>query len=600
MFPLGRWRLGLRGQLVAQVVIGVVVVVGMLLLLRAYIAQEEMDRGGRARQSVGRVLAGYIDAQLTNQLAQLARAAGQFALPGARPAPSLLEDARSRLEASSHGVYLLDASGMLIAADPLEIGAVAEAVGRRPEVVEAIARGRPAVSGVHTGPRGRPQFAVVVPVRLAAGVGQLGSLVDPTSPLFVELVEAARAMDDGIVAEVVDQFGTVVSATQRERTLLPAAFPVLAPGAAGTGQIARPIGISGDEPFLVVRVPLERAPWHLVVAVPEARILAPVRRWDQPLAGMGIATFLVLVGLSVLTSRGIVGPVQTLIQSARRIARGDLASPVPRVGGGELGNLAAALDDMRGDLRTADQARAEVDHLKDEFISSVSHELRTPLGFVKGYATTLLRTDTRWDSRTARRCLEIIDESSDQLLELVDHLLDMSRINEGKLSVNPEPTALGPLIEEARHRYGSRSREHVMVARISPECPEVHADPSRVRQILNNLLDNAIKYSPEGGDIAIELEVVDTPVAPMAQVSVCDRGIGITSDQLEVVFDRFNRGRNPLIRKIRGVGLGLPICRGIVEAHGGRIWAERATEQGTIVRFTLPLARSAVEVGGGG
>jgi signal transduction histidine kinase len=590
-------RLNLKAQLALQVGLGVASVLLMLLLLRAYIVQEEIDRSSRNRLAVGQVLSSYVDAQLTDQLSQLARTASRLGQGPSNAVSPALEDLRSRLDPLTvYGVFLLDPEGRVVAADPPEVANAGGALLRRPEVAESLSQNRAAVSGVHAGPGGRAQFGVAVPARLAGSppqVGVLGALVDPTNPRFTELVEASVSLGGRSSAEVVDQFGVVVAASMRERTLSSGAFPELyaqqrAAGRAGTALAFPTDGPEIDARYLVAYTPLKHAPWGLALNAPEAEVLAPIRRWDPPLVALGAATLILLVGLAVLTARSVVGPVHTLIAAARRIARGDLESAVPRAGGAELLELATALDEMRQDLLKAERARVEIDHMKDEFISSVSHELRTPLGYVKGYTTTLMREDTDWDSRTARECLEIIDESSDQLLELVDHLLDMSRINEGKLSVVPESLALAPLVREVAERAGVRSAAHKVVARVRAGLPTVLADPSRVRQVLNNLLDNAIKYSPAGGVITMTAE----QVGPDVVVSVRDEGLGIPEDQLEAVFDRFNRGRHPDVRRIRGVGLGLPICRGIVEAHGGRIWAERGRTRGSIVRFTLPLELS--------
>jgi two-component system sensor histidine kinase KdpD len=155
------------------------------------------------------------------------------------------------------------------------------------------------------------------------------------------------------------------------------------------------------------------------------------------------------------------------------------------------------------------------------------------------------------------------------------------------LTVVPEPTELLPLVRELARRAGARSAEHPIQIWVPGDLPLVMADRGRVQQVLGNLIDNAVKYSPAGGKIAITAERADS----LVRVSVRDQGIGIPVDQLTSVFDRFHRGRDPRISRVRGVGLGLPICRGIVEAHGGTIWAERAPERGTVVRFTLRVAQ---------
>ncbi|HEY6959643.1 MAG TPA: ATP-binding protein [Candidatus Limnocylindria bacterium] len=243
-------------------------------------------------------------------------------------------------------------------------------------------------------------------------------------------------------------------------------------------------------------------------------------------------------------------------------------------------------------------AEAEVDRLKDEFLSTVSHELRTPLGFIMGYATSLLLPDAIEDRAMTRRCVEVIAQSSDELRELVDNLLDMSKIGSGSLSVSPEPTLLGPLIDEAVQRIRIRAPHHEFVVTGNALAP-IRADPRRVGQVLYNLLDNAIKYSPDGGRIVVRAR----ENAAEAIVSVIDEGVGIAPQELSAVFERFHRGQIARTRGIAGTGLGLAISRGIVEAHGGLIWAESPTwpgarpgRQGTAIHFTLPLAAAGAGV----
>lgn len=592
---IGRVRLDPRKQLALQVFLGVASVVFIILLLRIFVVQEESVRTARGRLAVGQVLANYFDAQLSDQLQQLARTAAR--LPQASPASagSVLEDLRSRMDVSSYGVFLLDPNGQPIAADPPEIGIVGAQLVKRAEVAEALSQGRAAVSGIHQGPGGRGQFGLVVPARIAwvsegAAPSSVGVLIDPSNARFTDIVAASRSISPLTTAEVVDQFAVVVTATQRERVILPGQFVDLYLAGLRTQEpaISNNVLIPGEaagEGHLVVFVPLRRAPWGLALSGPESEMLAPIRKWDPPLVALGVATLIILVGLAWLTARSVIQPVRTLIAAAHQIARGDLTSEVPMAGGGDLMQLSSALNEMRRGLREAELARAEIDQLKDEFISSVSHELRTPLGYIKGYTTTLLRSDVGWDQASIQDFLHIIDESSDQLEELVDHLLDMSRITEGVLSVVPEPMRLGSLVLEVAQKAGMRSSTHAITTDVGTNFPLVLADRARIQQVLGNLVDNAMKYSPNGGRVLIGARHDDK----VAIIRVEDEGIGIPDGHLEAVFDRFHRGADARVRTIRGVGLGLPICRGIVQAHGGRIWAEHALLGGTVVSFTLPL-----------
>lgn len=227
----------------------------------------------------------------------------------------------------------------------------------------------------------------------------------------------------------------------------------------------------------------------------------------------------------------------------------------------------------------------ELDQLKNQLLSTVSHELRTPLAAIKGFTTTLLRQDVRWDEATQRDFLKIIEEETDRLGALIDDLLDMSQIEAGALRVRQEPVQLRNLVREAVDRVRRTTETHWFVMDLPAELPRVWADPRRIRQVLHNLLENAVKYSPSGGQITVSCEVE----GGNAVVSVADTGQGIPPLHLEKIFERFFQVDGAATRKTGGSGLGLAIAQGIVEAHGGKIWAEPNEGQGSIFRFTLPL-----------
>jgi signal transduction histidine kinase len=226
------------------------------------------------------------------------------------------------------------------------------------------------------------------------------------------------------------------------------------------------------------------------------------------------------------------------------------------------------------------------DAMKSQLLSTVSHELRTPLASIKGFATTLLRQDVRWDDKTQRDFLRIIEEETDRLTEIIDNLLDMSQIEAGALRVAKEPTSLRQLIRAVVDEMRMRTEAHYFVVDLPSELPRVLIDSRRIRQVLTNLISNAIKYSA-GGQITITCEVE----ADVVVVSVADQGEGIPSQYLDKVFERFFQVDGATTRRVGGSGLGLAISRGIIEAHDGKIWAESVTGQGSTFRFTLPRAR---------
>jgi PAS domain S-box-containing protein len=246
-------------------------------------------------------------------------------------------------------------------------------------------------------------------------------------------------------------------------------------------------------------------------------------------------------------------------------------------GGGSLG-LGLLLRDITHER--------ELDEMKSQLLSTVSHELRTPLASIKGFATTLLREDVEWEKESRREFLSIIDEESDRLTELIGNLLDMSRIEAGTLRVEPEPTELGPIIQETAAEFQMMTHEHQIQILLPPGLPPVMADPRRIRQILRNLLENAIKYSPQGGLIQIAAQVD----ASFVQTRVADQGIGIEAAQVDNIFDRFYQVDSASTRKVGGSGLGLSICKAIVEAHDGEIWVESQPGSGSTFYFTFPVA----------
>jgi len=227
----------------------------------------------------------------------------------------------------------------------------------------------------------------------------------------------------------------------------------------------------------------------------------------------------------------------------------------------------------------------ELDKLKDSLLSTVSHELRTPLAIIKGYSTMLVDYDRRLKSVEKRGCLQSIDRATDRLTELVDHLLDMSRLEAGLLRLDKQPTAISKLMEQTVAEAKLRAPSREIALKLTKRLPMMDIDARRIRQVLDNIIDNAIKYSEEGTRVVIQTRQMESEL----QVSVADQGIGIPAADLERVFDRMYRIEQRLTPETGGVGLGLAICRGLVEAHGGRIWVESKLGRGSTFCFTLPL-----------
>jgi signal transduction histidine kinase len=259
------------------------------------------------------------------------------------------------------------------------------------------------------------------------------------------------------------------------------------------------------------------------------------------------------------------------------------SAPVRHHGGELLGRIVILRDVTR---------ETEAERMRSALIATVSHELRSPLTAISGYTDTLLH-DGPWDTDTQREFLEVVALSAGRLSSLVDNLLDAATLEAGGLRLQREPVRLERVAERvlaARRMLAGSCTLHLETR---PRLPLADADPIRVEQVLANLVDNAIKYSPQGGAIRVR---INAHASDMLSVSVADQGMGVPAVHLEHLFERFYRVDTGT-RSVRGVGLGLYICRSLVESHGGRIWVDSQPGLGSTFAFTLPaLAGTAEEL----
>jgi len=219
--------------------------------------------------------------------------------------------------------------------------------------------------------------------------------------------------------------------------------------------------------------------------------------------------------------------------------------------------------------------------LQEDFVSTISHELRTPLGFIKGYSTSLLREDTTWDAETQREFLMIIDEEADRLSLLIENVLESARLQSRTLQLRFQPLRLDAVVRDVIARIRARHKELNVQVELN-STPSIHGDGVRLAQVIENLFTNAIKYAP-GALIVVILEQIGENVL----ITFSDQGPGIDNESLPFIFDRFYRARNE--KAITGTGLGLYICKQIIEAHRGKIWVESNSGQGTTFFIKLPI-----------
>lgn len=243
------------------------------------------------------------------------------------------------------------------------------------------------------------------------------------------------------------------------------------------------------------------------------------------------------------------------------------------------------MTDIIANVRDLTRYREE-EALQKTFISVVSHELKTPVSIIKGYAGTLRRQDANWSPEIMQESLAVIEEEADNLTDLIDSLLEVSRLQAGTFNLEvSEDIQLDRIVEKTARKFGNQADKHQIKVQFVEEFPPVWGDERRLGQVMNNLISNAIKYSPDGGDIAIRGEIHPQHVT----VSVRDRGVGIPDHEQHRIFQKFSRLDNALSRKTEGTGLGLFLSKAIIEAHNGRIWFHKNPDgPGTTFTFSLP------------
>ncbi len=242
---------------------------------------------------------------------------------------------------------------------------------------------------------------------------------------------------------------------------------------------------------------------------------------------------------------------------------------------GGLGNVVATLRDIT--------RFREAEELKSTFISVISHELKTPVALIKGYVSTLRREDASWDRNIIQDSLQVIEEEADRLTELIENLLDASRLQAGALAINLADVALDDLAVRIAERFRTQTSQHKIILDFPSNFPIILADEDRLAQVFSNLISNAIKYSPAGGEISIRGQIRPDTVI----ICIRDQGPGITPEDAPHVFERFYRSSSTA-RTTKGAGLGLYLARAVVEAHGGKIWVDPIPALGAQICFSLP------------
>jgi signal transduction histidine kinase len=328
-----------------------------------------------------------------------------------------------------------------------------------------------------------------------------------------------------------------------------------------------------------------------MVAVPtEAPPLSAALRNLGPTLGI-VATGLLIAGSAVgalLIFRPTSRRLRTLQNAAQQIGAGELTARAPESGGDEVSMLAHAFNEMAGGLEERTKALVAVNESRRQLLADVSHELMTPLAAIRGYVETMTMADVKLDDPTRQRYLGIVADETERLEHIIGDLLDLARVEGGGASWKREPVSVAALFERVMHRHEPliKRRGVAIATHVAPDVTDVTGDPNRLEQVLQNLAANAVRHTPEGGQVTLTAVRVDGGT----RLAVEDTGPGIPPEHLPHIFDRFYKvdvSRTGTVIP-SGSGLGLSIVQAIVQRHGGSITASNAVFGGARFEIVLP------------
>jgi len=334
-------------------------------------------------------------------------------------------------------------------------------------------------------------------------------------------------------------------------------------------------------PFRVLFIPQTSATMEsIVLAVPRSSILTLWLGLIRPFMWAGLIAFCISVVIAFLVARSVYRPVQRVTEAAGMIAQGNYDQEIPVEGPAEVRELASGFNNMAREVKMSQK------RLRD-FVADVSHQLRNPLTSIRGFAQAML-DGTASDEDTRLRAAQVIEDESKRMIRQVDELLELSRMKSGQTRLTKEPVEIRELIEHCWSIISGQAEEKGVQLKMEmgPVVP-VMGDTDRLEQVFTNLLDNALKHSPPGGEINIGGHQL---TGKTVEVTVADSGPGIPAEQLPYVFDRFYQAGE--VRT--GVGLGLAIAREIVLAHGGEIRVTSTPGEGAEFIVTLPADTASI------
>lgn len=362
--------------------------------------------------------------------------------------------------------------------------------------------------------------------------------------------------------------------------------------AAGHGMHIRTSETTGQRLFyMAMKIERDGSPMIVRLALPLTALESRVADFQRALAIAFGAAFVIAVLVGVLIARSLTHPLLEIAGVARQLAQGTFGQRIQTASRDEVGQLAATLNQMADRVDQDFAALRRLESIRKDFVANVSHELRTPLTSIKGYVEALL-DGAKDNPEEAARFLHIILKQSDRLNLILEDLLQLSQIESGRVQFKQEPVSLRVIAERtlASLKPQVERKGHTVTMVLPADLPPATGDEGRLVQVMINLLDNAIKYTPDRGTIRIDGRRVDEG---WIEVSVTDTGLGIPETDRPRVFERFYRVDKARSRELGGTGLGLSIVKHIIEGHGGQVWVEGNPPAGSRFVFRLPVAAGA-------
>lgn len=313
------------------------------------------------------------------------------------------------------------------------------------------------------------------------------------------------------------------------------------------------------------------------------------------LAVLSINIFIFVILLRFILKRDLVKPLLVLAEGVEMFAKGDLTKKIIIKRNDEIGMLAEVFNEMTKKLAAREKKLKqtmkklkELDELKDDFLNVATHELKTPLIPIKSQVELLLDGDYGKLNEEQKDAIEMISRNEEHLNSLVSDVLDITKIKSKKLKLISEKVDLAKIIDEVvrNAKVVAKEKKINLKVGVTPQLPQAILDSRCISQVMGNLLDNAIKFTPKNGEIKIEIKKDKKNLV----ISIKDTGIGMNKKTLGKLFTPFFQGDADITRKYGGTGLGLSICKGIIEAHGGKIWAKSSgLNKGSVFSFSLPI-----------